>query len=110
MWGSFGIHRLQPFKEAWKKDDMKVWKADIKTKDAYNKLYDRVDPDDQQSDTYVAKIIKETFAKSERTELNTLWTQAVLEVIFDPDFLSPKLDTDIVDKRFEMLKTESESQ
>jgi len=49
LWGSFGIHRLQPFKEAWKKDDMKVWKADIKTKDAYNNLYDHIDPNDQQS-------------------------------------------------------------
>ena len=110
LWGSFGIHQLQPFKENWKKDDMKAWKADSKTKDAYEKLYERIDPDDQQSDTYVAKIIKETFAKNERTELNTLWTQAVLEIIFDSEHLSPKLDTDIVDKRFEMLKNGQEQE
>ena len=44
------------------------------------------------------------FAKNEQTKLNTLQTQAVLKIIFDPEFLSPKLDTDVVDKRFEMLK------
>jgi hypothetical protein len=88
---------------------MKKWKNDSKTKVAYDQLYNHIDSQDQESDTYIAKIIKKTFAKNEQTELNTLWTQAVLEIIFDPGYLSPKLDTDEIDKRFEMLKNERES-
>ena len=110
LWGSFGVNRLQPFKDNWKKDEIKKWKEDERTKDVYEDLYNRIDPEDPQSDTYVAKIIKETFAKNEQTELNSLWTQAVLEIIFDPEHLSTKLDTDIIDKRFDMLlKNEQES-
>jgi hypothetical protein len=108
--GSFGINRLQPFKENWKKDKMKKWKNNSKTRAAYDQLlYNRIDLQEQESDMYVAKIIKETFAKNEQTELNTLWTQAVLEIIFDPGYLSPKLNTDEIDKHFEMLKNKRES-
>lgn len=89
---------------------MKKWKNDSKTRAAYDELYNRIDPQDQGSDTYVAKIIKETFAKNDRTEQNALWTQAVLEIIFDPEYLSPKLDTEAVDKRFETLKNEKETE
>jgi hypothetical protein len=32
-------------------------------------------------------------------------TQAVLKIIFDPEYLSPKLDTDVIEM-FEMLKNE----
>ena len=42
---------------------MKKWKNDSKTKAAYDQLYNHIDSQDQESDTYVAKIIKETFAK-----------------------------------------------
>ena len=59
---------------------------------------------------YVAKIIKETFTKNERTELNTLWIQAVLKIIFDSNYLSPKLNIDIINKCFEMLKKGQEQE
>ncbi|CAG8726843.1 16345_t:CDS:2, partial [Racocetra persica] len=33
----------------------------------------------------------------EHTQANAIWTQAVLETIFDEKYLSPKIDTDFVD-------------
>ncbi|CAI2187798.1 13126_t:CDS:2 [Funneliformis geosporum] len=107
--GSFGINQLQPFKEKWRKDEIKNWKNNSKIRIAYNELYNHIDSQDQESDTYIAKFIKKMFARNDRTELNALWIQAVLEIIFDPEYLSTKLDTKAVDKRFEMLKNEKEA-
>src|SRR5947207_10059400 len=90
LWSSFGICRLQPFSDNWKKDQMQKWKNDPKTQKAYDELYTPVDANDNNSDMYITKIIKATFTSNDRTLLNSLWTQAVLEVIFNPDHLLPK--------------------
>ena len=76
---------------------------------AYDELYTLIDPHNDQSDTYVAKIIKATFTNNEQTALHMLWIQAILEIIFDPEYLSPKLDTDIVDQRFALLQKQQEA-
>ena len=89
---------------------MANWKSDPKTQTAYNELYSHIDPNDENSDTYVTKIIKSTFINNDRTTLNAIWVQAVLEVIFDPEYLSPKLDTDVVDQHFTDLCEEQEKQ
>jgi hypothetical protein len=39
----------------------------------------------------------------ERTQANAVWTQAVLETIFDEEYLSPKIDADYVDTWIQKL-------
>ncbi|UZO27398.1 uncharacterized protein OCT59_019596 [Rhizophagus irregularis] len=61
-------------------------------------LYKPSDSDDPSSDTYISLIIKSVFASDKkRTNKNAIWVQSVLEVIFDEEHLSSKIDADIVD-------------
>ena len=64
----------------------------------YNDLYKPINPNNPGSDTYVAVIIRSVFAEKECTMLNTTWTQAVLESIFDTEHLSMKIDNEIIEK------------
>ncbi|CAG8745039.1 488_t:CDS:2, partial [Funneliformis caledonium] len=67
-------------------------------------LYMPSNPDDPSSDTYITLIIKSIFTfEKERTQKNDIWTQSVLEVIFDENYLSTKIDSDIVESWTENL-------
>ncbi|CAG8816880.1 28626_t:CDS:2, partial [Racocetra persica] len=75
-------------------EQMKKWKEDS-TK-VYEELYNPSDPNDPNSDTFLALIIKYAFiSEDERIYANAIWTQAVLELIFDKNYLSVKLDSNI---------------
>ena len=64
----------------------------------HDDLYASSNPSDQSSDTYIALIIKSVFtSENERTNANVIWTQSVLEVIFDQNHISTKIDADIVE-------------
>jgi len=61
-------------------------------------------PNDPESDTFLAVIIKTVFpSKKERTIKNATWAQSVLEAIFDENHLSPKIDVNIVEMWIEAL-------
>jgi len=67
-------------------------------KRAYGDLYSAVDPDDANSDFYISLIIKNVFVSNEeQTDKNAIWTQAILEMIFDEEYLSTKIDSDSID-------------
>ena len=67
-------------------------------KAVYGDLYRPSVPDDPSSDTYIALIIKSVFhSKKEVMRKNTLWTQSVLESIFDVEYLSMKIDNDVIE-------------
>lgn len=74
---------------------MKNWKMQENVKRAYDDLYSAVDPDDANSDIYISLIIKNVF--EEQTDKNAIWTQAILEMIFDEEYLSTKIDSDSID-------------
>ncbi|RIA87366.1 hypothetical protein C1645_878098 [Glomus cerebriforme] len=74
------------------------------TKQVHNDLYNPINPDDKNSDTYLSSIIKKVFiASEEQTRKNAIWCQTILEIIFDEDFLSLKLETDIINKWYTKL-------
>ena len=75
---------------------MLEWKKN--SKKAYNDLYNPCDLDDLNSETFLSLIIKYVFVSDDEcTQANAVWTQAVLETIFDEEYLSPKIDADYVD-------------
>ena len=64
----------------------------------HDDLYTSSDPSDPSADIYIALIIKSVFpTEKERTNDNVIWTQAVLEVIFDENHLSTKIDADMIE-------------
>ena len=77
---------------------MKSWKSRKTIKQAHDDLYKPSDPNDTNSDTYITLIIKSVFSQKECTTANCIWTQAVLETIFDENYLSPKIDADIINQ------------
>ena len=84
---------------------MKSWKTSSATKQVHDELYNPIDRDDKNSDTYLSSIIKKVFVVSEeQTRKNAIWCQAILEIIFDEDFLSSKLESDIIDRWYLKLK------
>ena len=75
----------------------------------YNDLYKPIDPNNPGSDTYVAVIIRSVFVEKECTMLNATWTQAVLELIFDMEHLSMKINNEIIKKWMERLSKNDSS-
>jgi hypothetical protein len=104
LWSVFGINRIKPFEDSYNKMQMKEWKQSKLTKTAHDDLYEKVDADDADSDTYLALIIKSVFTvKKERTTENAVWVQSVLETIFDEKHLSPKIESEVVESWTETL-------
>ena len=66
-------------------------------KKVHDDIYSKSDPYDPNSDTYMTLIIKSVFSsENERTKQNAIWVQSVLEVIFDEQHLSLKIDTEVL--------------
>ncbi|RIA80694.1 hypothetical protein C1645_838252 [Glomus cerebriforme] len=98
LWSTFGINCLKPFEYIWNKLKIKEWKQSKTTRQAHHDLYSRSDPEDDNSDTYITLIIKSVFtADKEHTDANAMWTQVVLESIFDKNHFSMKIDSEVVE-------------
>src|ERR1700752_4179699 len=73
-------------------------------KKAYNDLYNPCDLDNPNSEIFLSLIIKYVFVSNDEcTNANAVWIQAVLETIFDEDYISPKIDADYVDMWIQKL-------
>jgi hypothetical protein len=98
LWSVFGFNRIKPFGDNLSKEEMKAWKTSKEVKSVYGDLYSPSVPDDPSSDPYIALIIKSVFpSEKEVTQENALWTQSVLESIFDVEYLSTKIDNDVIE-------------
>ncbi|CAG8821273.1 24083_t:CDS:2, partial [Gigaspora margarita] len=87
------------------KEQIREWKKN--SKKAYKDLYNPSDPDNPNFDTFLSLIIKYVFVSdAERTQANAIWTQAVLETIFDEEYLSPKIDADVINVWIQKLNVE----
>jgi hypothetical protein len=98
LWSVFGFNRIKPFGDNLSKEGMKAWKTSKEVKSVYGDLYSPSVPDDPSSDPYIALIIKSVFPSEKKvTQKNALWTQSVLESIFDVEYLSTKIDNDVIE-------------
>ena len=98
LWSVFGFNRIKPFGDNFSKEKIKAWKTSKEVKAVYDDLYRPSVPDDPSSDTYLALIIRSVFpSEKELTQKNAVWTQAVLESIFDVEYLSTKIDNDVIE-------------
>ncbi|RIB02166.1 hypothetical protein C2G38_2292258 [Gigaspora rosea] len=79
----------------------------FKYSDACSNLAKKSNPDNPNSNTFLSLIIKYVFVSDEEyTQANAIWTQAVLETIFDEEYLLPKIDADVVDVWIQKLNVE----
>jgi hypothetical protein len=101
----FGINRIKPFDENFTREQMKSWKTSSNAKKVHEDLYTSVNSNDEHdSENYLSLIFKHAFiSKEEQTRKNAVWTQAVLEIIFDESYLSPKIESDYIDKWYAKL-------
>jgi len=98
LWSVFGFNRIKPFGDNLSKEGIKAWKTSKEVKAVYGDLYRPSVPDDPSSDLYIALIIKSVFpSEKELTQKNAMWTQAVLESIFNVRYLSTKIDNDVIE-------------
>ena len=98
LWAVFGFNRIKPFGDNFSKEEIKAWKTSKEVKAVYDDLYRPSVPDDPSSDTYLALIIRSVFpSEKEITQENAVWTQSVLESIFDDEYLSTKIDNDVIE-------------
>jgi hypothetical protein len=98
LWSVFGFNRIKPFGDNLSKEEIKAWKTSKEVKAVYDDLYSPSVPDDPSSDTYAALIIRSVFpSDKEVTQENAVWTQSVLESIFDVEYLSTKIDNDVIE-------------
>ena len=61
-------------------------------------LYEKINPTDINSKTYMKAIVESSFTDEEITEANSLFAQTVCEAIFNPEHLSTNIDANIIDK------------
>jgi hypothetical protein len=98
LWSIFGFNRIKPFGDNFTKEEIKAWKTSKEVTAVYDDLYSPSVQDDPSSDTYAALIIRAVFpSDKELTQENAVWTQSVLETIFDVEYLSTKIDNDVIE-------------
>ena len=98
LWSVFGFNRIKPFGDNFSKEEIKAWKTSKEVNAVYDDLYRPSVPDDPSSDTYLVLIIRSVFpSEKEITQENAVWTQSVLESIFDVEYLSTKIDNDVIE-------------
>ena len=98
LWSVFRFNRIKPFGDNFSKEEIKAWKTSKEVKAVYDDLYSPSVPDDPSSDTYAALIIRSVFpSEKEITQENAVWTQSVLKSIFDIEYLSTKIDNDVIE-------------
>ena len=98
LWSVFGFNRIKPFGDNLSKEGIKACETSKEVKAVYGDLYRPSVPDDPSSDLYIALIIKSVFpSEKELTQKKAVWTQAVLESIFDVRYLSTKIDNDVIE-------------
>ena len=98
LWAVFGFNRIKPFGDNFSKEGIKAWKTSKEVKAVYDDLYRPSVPDDLSSDTYAALIIRSVFpSEKEIMQENAVWTQSILESIFDVEYLSTKIDNDVIE-------------
>ena len=103
LWSIFGINKIKPYDDSYTKEQIKAWKQQANVKQVHNDLYNPSDSNNPNSDTYLTLIIQSVFAPKECTIENAIWTQAVLETIFDKEHLSIKIKTDTIDQWIQKL-------
>ncbi|CAG8725487.1 2551_t:CDS:2, partial [Funneliformis caledonium] len=95
---------IKPYGNGFSKEQMRIWKGSESIRKVHENLYMPSNPDDLSSNTYITLIIKSIFtSEKERTQKNAIWTQSVLKVIFDENYLSTKIDSDIIESWTENL-------
>ena len=83
---------------------MKNWKISSNVKKVHEDLYTSVNSEEECSETYLSSIVKKVFvSKDEQTRKNAVWTQSILEIIFDKGYLSSKIETECIDKWYARL-------
>jgi hypothetical protein len=87
---------------------MKGWKESSSVRNVHEELYETSNSnetaDSAGGETYLSLIVKKVFVSNEeQTKKNAIWCQAVLEIIFDKNILSPKIDADAIDKWYSKL-------
>jgi hypothetical protein len=87
---------------------MKEWKQSDEVMSVHDDLYKPSDPGDESSDTFFSLIFRSVFGEKEMTTDNLIWTQSVLETIFDVDHLSTKVDSDIIDVWKDAIKRDGQ--
>jgi hypothetical protein len=98
LWSTFSVNKIKPYEDNYTKDQIREWKKSDSARQVHKDLYTPSNPDDPSSDTYVALIIRSVFpTEKERTQENAIWTQSVLEAIFDERHISTKIDSDVVE-------------
>src|SRR5215469_12638293 len=108
LWSVFRFTRIRPFEDNYTKEQMKLWKESEEVKAIHDDLYKPSNPDDESSDTFFTLIIKSVFTEKELTNENVIWTQSVLESIFDVEHLSTKIDSDIIDEWKDAIKSDGQ--
>jgi hypothetical protein len=104
LWSTFGISRLKPYDDNYSREQMRNWKMQENVKKAYDDLYSAIEPDNPESEICITLIIKSVFVSDEeQTDKNAIWTQAILEMIFDEEYLSTKIDSDSIDSWYAKL-------
>jgi polyhydroxyalkanoate synthesis regulator phasin len=77
---------------------MKVWKQDKNTRKVHDELYERSEPENEESETYLSLIIKSVLtSEKECIDSNGMWVQSVIESIFDEENLSTKIDSEVIE-------------
>ena len=107
MFATFGAVQLPPLRDKTPQEVVRQWKQSPTVQAAHAMLYEKINPTDINSKTYMKAIVESSFTDEEITEANSLFAQAICEAIFDPEYLSTNIDVNIIDKWYKKLRSSS---
>ena len=109
LFATFGVVQLPPLKDRTPQDVVQRWKQSQTVQAAHGLLYEKINPTEASSKTYMKAIVESSFTDEEITEANSLFAQAVCEAVFDPEHLSTNIDANIIEKWYKKLNSLSSS-
>jgi len=98
MFATFSAVQLPPLRDKTLQEVVWQWKQSPTIQVAHAMLYEKINPTDINSKTYMKAIVESSFTDEEITEANSLFAQAVCKAIFDPEHLSTNINANIIDK------------
>src|SRR5439155_26363901 len=98
MFATFDAVQLPPLRDKTPQEVVRQWKQSPTVQAAHAMLYEKINPTDINSKTYMKAIVESSFTDKEITEANFFFAQAICKAIFDPEYLLTNIDANIIDK------------
>jgi hypothetical protein len=99
MFSIFGEAQLESITSNATPTEVATWKTSTSTKSCYKKLFEKIDPNDQNSPTHMSKILVKVWPNVEPSKIKAAYAVSVCQIMLNERYEKLTMSEDIVKKR-----------